>query len=94
MDDDFEIPAVFTPENEPYLGLKSVLWYDPIGSYHNLVHLGDNTVGYASGRVLNNPEFCDGIAMEAQSYLVVLAAKMSKIFPEVDIPDMDTYDDM
>jgi len=67
---------------------------DPISSYHNLVHLQDNKVGYASGKILNNPEFCDGISMEAQCYLVVLAARMSSIFPEVDIPAMETYEDV
>ena len=66
---------------------------DPIGSYYNLVHLDDNKVGYASGKILNNPDFCDGIAMEAQCYLIVLATKMSKIFPEVEIPTMEPYED-
>ena len=67
---------------------------DPISSYHNLVHFQDNRVGYASGKALNNPELCDGIAMEAQCYLLVLAARMSSIFPEVDIPAMERFADV
>src|SRR4030042_2763287 len=30
MNDDLLTPTVFTPDNEPYLGLKSVLWFDRI----------------------------------------------------------------
>jgi hypothetical protein len=28
MPDDPKMPAVFTPDNEPYLGLPSILWFD------------------------------------------------------------------
>lgn len=63
---------------------------DPIASYYNLINLQDGSVGYASGKILYNPEFCDNIAMEGQCYLVVLASRMSMIFSEVDIPEMDT----
>lgn len=61
---------------------------DPLSCYHNIVKLPDGTIGYASGKILNNPELADAIAMEAQCYLVVLAARMSRIFPQVVIPQM------
>ncbi len=61
---------------------------DPIGSYYNLIDLGDGRIGYASGKILDNPELCDNIAMEAQCYLIVLAGRMSAIFPDVEIPPM------
>ncbi len=61
---------------------------DPIGSYYNLIKLGDGRIGYASGKILDNPELCDGIAMEAQCYLIVLASRMSAVFPDVEIPPM------
>lgn len=58
---------------------------DPLSCFHNIVLLNDGSIGYASGKILDNSELCDGIAMEAQCYLVVLAGRMSKIFPEVDM---------
>jgi hypothetical protein len=61
---------------------------DPIGAYYNLMNLRDGRVGYASGKILDDPELCDGIAMEAQCYLIVLAGRMSGIFPDVVIPLM------
>jgi len=63
---------------------------DPIASYYNLINLPDGSVGYASGKILDNPDFCDNIAMEAQCYLIVLASRMSRIFSEVDIPAMES----
>ena len=61
---------------------------DPISSYYNLINLSDGAIGYASGKILNHPDMCDEIAMEAQCYLVVLAQRMALIFPEVDVPPM------
>ena len=65
---------------------------DPLSCYHNIIHLNDGSIGYASGKILNNHELCDGIAMEAQCYLVVLAGRMSRIFSDVDIPQMPKED--
>jgi hypothetical protein len=61
---------------------------DPMSCYQNLVHLPPGGVGYASGKILDNAELCDAIAMEAQCYLVVVAGRMSRIFPDVQIPDV------
>jgi len=65
---------------------------DPLSCYHNLVHLQDGSIGYASGKILKNPKLCDGIAMEAQCYLVVLAGRMSRIFPDVDIREIPNHE--
>ena len=61
---------------------------DPLSCYHNIVLLDNGSIGYASGKILNNPELCDGIAMEAQCYLIVLVGRMSMIFPNVHIHEM------
>lgn len=61
---------------------------DPLSCYNNLVNLPDGDLGYASGKMLEKPDLCDGIAMEAQCYLIVLGGRMTAIFPEVHIPPM------
>jgi hypothetical protein len=61
---------------------------DPLSCYHNLVHLQDGGIGYSSGKILNNRELCDAIAMEAQCYLLVLVGRMRGVFPDVDIREM------
>ncbi len=67
---------------------------DPLSCYHNLVHLTDGDIGYATGKVLQNPELCDAIAMESQCYMIVLAGRMAAIFPEVAVPPMaETFDE-
>jgi hypothetical protein len=58
---------------------------DPLSCYNNLVTLSDGTAGYASGKILDNKELCDEVAMEAQCYLVVLSGRMSSIFPDAGI---------
>jgi hypothetical protein len=67
---------------------------DPYSCYHNIVKLSDGTIRYASGKILNNSELADAIAMESQCYLVVLAARMSRIFPQVVIPQMPSGDSL
>jgi hypothetical protein len=63
---------------------------DPIGSFHNLVRLGDGRPAYASGKMLDSQETADAIAMEAQCYLIVLAGRMAEVFSEVEIPPMSS----
>ncbi len=58
---------------------------DPFSSYSNLIGLPDGNVGYASGKMLDNRDLCDQVAMEAQCYLIVLSARMSSVFPDVDL---------
>jgi len=61
---------------------------DPIGSYYNLVHLGDGRSAHASSKMLDSPDLADAIAMEAQCYLIVLAGRMAHVFPGVELPIM------
>lgn len=58
---------------------------DPFSSYSNLIGLPDGDIGYASGKMLDNRELCDGVAMESQCYLIVLSARMSSVFPDVEL---------
>lgn len=61
---------------------------DPLSCYHNLVHLPDGDIGFATGKMLQNPGLCDAIAMESQCYMIVLGGRMAAIFPEVSVPPM------
>jgi len=72
---------------------NSMVHGDPISCYQNLVALPDGELGYASGKILNNPELCSAIAMECQCYMVVLSGRMSKIFPDVklNLPPQDFH---
>ncbi len=54
---------------------------DPLSCCNNLITLPDGAAGYASGKILNNRELCDEVAIESQCYLVVLSGRMSSIFP-------------
>lgn len=56
---------------------------DPVSTYYNLVHLGDGSAAYASGKMLDNPNLTQSIAMEALSFLIVLIGQLAKIFPGV-----------
>jgi len=67
---------------------------DPTSSYENLVNLGGGRIGYASGKMLDSPRLCDGIAMESQCYLIVLTGRMSSVFPDVEIRDLDDFSDL
>jgi len=54
---------------------------DPMGSDFNLVQLGEQGMGYAPSKVLNNPDLCDFICFSAMPWLVVLMGMMGACFP-------------
>jgi hypothetical protein len=60
---------------------------DPIGAASNLVELPEDRLGYAVGKVLNNPGLCDEVCIQGQSFLIVLTARAISCFPEVRPPD-------
>jgi hypothetical protein len=72
---------------------NSMVHGDPLSCYHNLVVLPDGDVGYTSGKILNNPDLCSAIAMQCYCYLIVITARMSKIFPDVKLnrPPLHDY---
>lgn len=55
---------------------------DPMSSEWNLVHLGNGGLGYSVGKVVDAPELCDFISMQALCYLIVIMEMMKKYFPE------------
>ena len=54
---------------------------DPLGTYCNLVRLGDGRAAYASSKMLDSPDFADSISMEAQCYLIVFGRPNGAGFP-------------
>jgi len=61
---------------------------DPVSSYFNLLKLPDGQFGYSSGKMLSNHELADNIAMEAQSYLIVITATIKEVFPSITFPEL------
>jgi hypothetical protein len=59
---------------------------DPIGSSFNLVTLDDKTLGYAVGKVLSEPEFCDFVCLQSYCYLIILMGRMTQCFPGIKGP--------
>jgi len=56
---------------------------DPLSVYWNTIELHDGDIGYASGRILNRPDFCDINAANTFPYFIILMAMMAACFPEV-----------
>jgi hypothetical protein len=67
---------------------------DPVGTYYNLVHLGDGRAAYASSKMLDSPDMADSICMEAQCYLIVLGARMAQVFADVEMQPMSNEVDV
>lgn len=62
---------------------------DPVGSQWNLVHLSNSGLGYAVGKVVNDPDLCDFICFQTYCFLIVLMGMMAACFPEVTIRTPD-----
>ena len=65
---------------------------DPASSYSNLINLPDGSAGYASGKMLDNPELCDAIAVESQCYMMIMTARIASIFPDVEIKEQPSQE--
>jgi hypothetical protein len=57
---------------------------DPFASYWNTIPLKEGEIGYASGRILNRPDFCDVIAKSTFPHFLILMAMMAACFPSVE----------
>lgn len=58
---------------------------DPLSTVNNLIALPGGAPAYATGKMLENPQLCNEVAIEAQCYLIVLTARITSIFPNVEI---------
>jgi hypothetical protein len=59
---------------------------DPVSAEWNRIPLDDGSLGYAVGKVLNNPSLCDELALQGWAYLRILVARATSCFPEVKPP--------
>lgn len=55
---------------------------DPMGAQWNLIPVGEAGLGYAVGKVIDNPDLCDFICFNSYCYLIVLMGMMVAFFPE------------
>jgi hypothetical protein len=62
--------------------LNSLSHGDPDSAMWNLVSTGEGSVGHASSKILNRPDLCDKISLDASVWMSVLLAMMNTIFPE------------
>lgn len=62
--------------------LNSLTHGDPASAMWNLVTVNEDSFGHAVSKILNRPELCDKISLEAATWLSVLLAMMHAIFPE------------
>jgi len=62
--------------------LNHITHGDPVGSKWNLIPLSDGTMGYSSGKVINDPDLCDYICVKSYLFLIVLMGLMATTFPE------------
>lgn len=60
-----------------------VIHGDPVSADSNLVSLRDGSLGYAVGKVLDQPGRCDLLALHGWAYLRVLTVCAARCFPEV-----------
>jgi hypothetical protein len=55
---------------------------DPASAMWNLVNVGEDSVGHAASKILNRPDLCDKISLDAAMWMSVLLGMMHAIFPE------------
>ncbi len=58
-----------------------ILHGDPVGTAFNLVSIGHNSLGYAVGKSLSDPDLCDFVCFQSYCYLIVLHARAAYCFP-------------
>jgi hypothetical protein len=61
--------------------MNSITHGDPDSSIFNIVGIGDGTKGYAVSKMLQNAPLCDKICSDTVSFMVMLIAANSAIFP-------------
>jgi hypothetical protein len=60
--------------------MNSITHGDPESSIFNLVEVGENSMGYAVSKILENGALCDKICSEAISFMIMLIAANEVIF--------------
>ncbi len=63
--------------------LNSLTHGDPASAMWNLVKTGEDSAGHAVSKILNRPDLCDRVCLDAATWMAALLAMMNSIFPEV-----------
>jgi hypothetical protein len=64
---------------------NSLVHADPTGAYRHAAQIGGRLT-FSPSKSLDEPERCDALCFEAMSWLIVLTARASAIFPAKDTP--------
>jgi hypothetical protein len=62
--------------------LNSLTHGDPDSADWNLVEIGNGAVGYGVSKIIDNPNLCDKICLDAVGWLANLLGMMCALFPE------------
>lgn len=62
--------------------MNSLTHGDPASAHWNLVDIGNEQVGHGVGKMLNNPDLCDSVCVQASAWMTVTMALMPAIFPD------------
>ena len=63
-------------------GMNSILHAKPDSAYLNLVKTDTGSIGFASSKILNNPNLCDGICADIIPWIAVVQGMMTYYFPK------------
>lgn len=64
--------------------MNSLLHAKPDSAPWNMVNIGDGKLGFASSKILNRPDLCDDLCVNAIPWLVVVQGMMIAFFPDED----------
>ena len=67
--------------------LNSLLHGKPDSALWNTIALDDDRPGYASSKILDQPELCDEVCANTLPWLVVTMAMMAAYFPDAELLD-------
>jgi hypothetical protein len=62
--------------------MNSLTHGDPASAQWNLINIGENSSGHPVSKILDRPDLCDRVTLEASTWLSVLIGMSLTIFPD------------
>jgi hypothetical protein len=62
--------------------LNSLTHGDPASAMWNLIETGHGEMGHAASKILDRPDLCDRVSVDAAAWMAVLLGTMHAIFPD------------
>ncbi|MEF2231996.1 MAG: hypothetical protein V3571_13780 [Pseudodesulfovibrio sp.] len=63
-------------------GMNSILHARPDSAYLNLITTDVGSISFASSKILNNPDLCDGICADIIPWIAIVQGMMEYYFPQ------------